>query len=118
FSKPAAKEPAPSPEGGAAADQPGPPSATTERAPAREVTADPGWGTPAGGPTASYPGTAASPRARRPAAPEPAGPRRWPLVAAAVGGGAVLVVLAGLMAAGAFKVKTKDGTIVVQDLPD
>jgi serine/threonine protein kinase len=122
FFKPSAKGPAPEPReaAGGKPDLPGRPSAAPEpKTSGQEAAADPGWDTLAGGATTSYSG-AGPERARRkprPAAPKPSASKRWPLIAAAAGCAALLVVLLTLLASGVFKIKTKDGTIVLEDLP-
>ncbi len=61
--------------------------------------------------------TEVRPDAPRPApAPRPAGNKKWLLGAGAVVG-LLLLALVGLWAAGVFKVKTKDGTLVLENLP-
>jgi WD40 repeat protein len=47
---------------------------------------------------------------------KPQARRRWPIIAG-IAAGVVLVGLLGMWAGGVFKVKTKDGTIVLENLP-
>ncbi|HZY84125.1 MAG TPA: family 16 glycoside hydrolase [Gemmataceae bacterium] len=87
---------------------------TTAQPPARpaspsltEATSTEPWGTLTGGRTTD----------KRPPAPlRPAAKRRW-LLGAGAAVGLLLLGLVGLWAAGVLKVKTRDGTIVLEGLP-
>ena len=55
-------------------------------------------------------------RQRRPPAAAPKSRKKW-LIGGGVAAGVLLLGLVGMWAAGVFKVKTKDGTIILEDLP-
>jgi serine/threonine protein kinase len=67
--------------------------------------------------TSAEPRKSGAVRKGRPPAAKPVARKKWWVIGGSVAAGLLLLGLLSLWAAGVFKVKTKDGTLVLEDLP-